>query len=60
MSYDGPVASLVLVEKDCPHCNCLGNISRAIDTFRLHTSIHVSTCSLAVYNGGPERIIVFL
>jgi len=59
MSYDGTEASLMLVEKDCPHRDCLGSISRAIDMFPLHDSIHISTCSWAVHNGGCERSILF-
>jgi hypothetical protein len=59
MSYDGPEASLMHVEKDCPHHDCLGSISRATDMFPLHDSIHISTCSWAVHNGGCERGILF-
>jgi hypothetical protein len=48
MSYDGPEASLMLVEKDCPHRDCLGSIARATDMFPLHDSIRISTCSWVV------------
>jgi len=59
MSYNGTEASLMLVEKDCPHRDCLGSITRATDMFPLHDSIHISTCSWAVHDGGCERSILF-
>jgi len=59
MSYDGPEVSLMLMEEDCPHRDCLGSISRATDMFPLLDSIHISTCSWEVHNGGCERSILF-
>jgi len=51
--------SLMLVEKNFPHRDCLGSIFRATDMFPLLDSIHISTCSWAVHKGGCERSILF-
>jgi hypothetical protein len=59
MSYTGPKASLMLVEKDCLQRDCLGSISRATDMFPLHDSIHRVTCSGAVHNGCCKKSILF-